>query len=729
MQPLVRFLSLVTVGISLPSLPAQGSFVNIGFGRAGTSGTPNLSASTPQVGKTLTITLTAARPGAMAFVIVGLRRVDLRIFGGTVAPAFDAILPTRVNASGTAIVTCPIPNDRRLHVLTPVLQCLVVDPLAPFSFAFSNALEGKLCKWFRTSENFQTSQFLDEKLSAGTWGNGILTFAPIGGSGIHGVFDPTIGKKVSAPNAPVAVYEWNTDRFVIPKTHTTTGKDETVTDGRFFFQTLALQNSVEVHFVGSNPARIWVCGEVEIDGLLDANGESLFVSNFPLSGKPNSGEPGGRGGAFGADGGAGGDQGDGLGNKPAFNGKDGQDIILPLGHAYAGQNKGTGGKGVPQWPLSGLKSAIIYSFPSGPSAVISTQMNRGAGGAGFRGAGGTGFVQWSAPNAGNQQYAAPGTTPGGIAMAFPPNFPKTYPPGWTHQDHFLVGGSGGGGGGSCCSGAIKGSTEVYRPARAGGGGGGALGMRVGGSLKLAASGRLEARGGDAAQDSAFFTTRNMPSPGGGGSGGSLFLQVNLDVINKGLITVRGGAAGKTEGNLGDVIFKGVLSAGGKGAGGILHFETAQDPGSYSVGRTEPASPPIAKLDPKERDDVVAVRSKWYATNLTTQPIFLRYEIEATIDGKAVILSDNPLRGAPARGPSSPLRFLVQGAQLDRDPNGVLRPKPNTVIMPHRESVGPYTPGKPSLFDDPVNGYRFELTLDRSLGKTVVVRKVTVVWCL
>ena len=61
----------------------------------------------------------------------------------------------------------------------------------------------------------------------------------------------------------------------------------------------------------------------------------------------------------------------------------------------------------------------------------------------------------------------------------------------------------------------------------------------------------------------------MMTPSGGGSGGSLFLQVNLDTQNSGLISATGGERGFTIGNAGDSLFRGSASYGGKGSDGII----------------------------------------------------------------------------------------------------------------------------------------------------------------
>ena len=228
----------------------------------------------------------------------------------------------------------------------------------------------------------------------------------------------------------------------------------------------------------------------------------------------------------------------------------------------------------------------------------------------------------------------------------------------------------------------------------------------------------------------------MMSAGGGGSGGALFLQVNLETKNRGLISAAGGIGGIVKGNAGDSLFRGAHSIGGDGSDGILHVEVSADPNSYPLGRTVPASPPVAKIDPTDFDNEVTVRSLWYAASLLFPPDFSRYEIEAIVDGNRVLYSDDsdhadPDFGGLANGASSPLQFSVQGAKLERDPTGKLGPKPNTSITPFRIYVGqaPASSNAKSLSDDGATGYRFELGLDRSLGKTVDVKSISIFWKL
>jgi hypothetical protein len=724
-------LPLLLALVSSP-VSAQGSWTNLGSGKTGSFGVPVLVATPPNLGAVLTFSVLAARPNSVAVFFIGLQPAILSVLGGTLVPAPDIVVVLRTDARGNATLAINLPNDRRLMVIRPTAQCLIADPLATFGVAFTNALAGTFCQWFSTSENFTSSLFLDQDRSSGTWGGGSLTFSPFGGDGRHGVFDPKLGKDITNPTKPVKVYEWDLSKpggFKIPLTHTKSGKDELVQDGRFFFQRMEVPVGVEVHFIGSVAARITVQGTTTIGGLLSANGESL-----PTAGRPGSelalrlkaarfGEKGGRGGAMGGAGGNGGDPGDGLGNKPAFDGRPGKIVQLIPRHFYSTNYAGTRGAGSRQFPIAGTNASIIFSFFN----VISQQANRGGGGGGFTAPGGVGSAKWTGPNSANQKYLAKGTTAGGTGFPFPAAFPN-YTIAFSRQDHYIAGGSGGGGGGSAPGGSIKSIVnDRWRAGRAGGGGGGAIGLRLGRGLDVLLTGRIEARGGSGAFDQSNFSIRGMMTPGGGGSGGALFLQVSLATNNTGKISVAGGAGGVTVGNGGDQVYSGMRAVGGGGSNGILHFETALDPNGYNVGTTIPSKPPVVRFDPKDRDKLVSVSSLWYPTNLLFRPEFLRYEIEALVDGKPVTFSDDP-RARPLAGGAGPLlRFTVQGATLTIGTNGKFVPKSGTTVTPWLPYVGPFS--NPSLFSSGKNGYRFELTIDHSLGKAVVVKKIAVFWCL
>jgi hypothetical protein len=65
--------------------------------------------------------------------------------------------------------------------------------------------------------------------------------------------------------------------------------------------------------------------------------------------------------------------------------------------------------------------------------------------------------------------------------------------------------------------------------------------------------------------------------------------------------------------------------------------------------------------------------------------------------------------------------------VQRGTSGLIEPAPNEDPKPWRDYVGPFH--TESLFNDGKTGFRFTLVLDRDFGKTVKVKKVTVIYRL
>ena len=612
-------------------------------------------------------------------------------------------------------------------------------------------------------------RYFDKTHSSGTWENGWLRFSPLGGSGIHGDFEPTVGFEVAG--APGFVrYLWNTDSIEFPANVTPSRERLVVTDGRFFFRSFHVPPGVEVLFTGSNPVRITVAGDAKIEGRLLVNGAStptpwypehnLDFSGNPLiyidpvtmePGKP-LGEAGGAGGPTGGRGGNGGDKGDGLGHQPRFDGQKGQDVRLPIGHAYAAQVVGTGGGGSPQYPATGLMADISLDYFN----FISVQTGQGGGGGGFQTPGGHASIFWdplaTVNSVAHSAFAEPPQQLGGGSYVFSGNFPN-YTNGFTAQDHYLVGGSGGGGGGSVPSGSLSGQ-ERWRAGRSGAGGGGAFGMRIGRTLTITPSGRIIADGGSAGISAGSFNALTQTyvgvrqdkivAVGGGGSGGSVFLQVALQMDNTGHISSAGGTGGQNFGQTNEAVFGGFIAKGGDGGSGLVRVETSldPDPALYPTGSTTPGTLSVGSLLPWDRDDMVTVRSHWYVTSLEFAPDFERYEIVALVDGVRRVYSDDPEVGDPdtpiydadfaglAAGSTSPLRFTIQGAQVQGDTSGNLGPKPNTLVSAYMSLVGPFDDlNKQSLFYAGATGFRYEVLLDRSLGQNVEIESIKIFWRL
>ena len=106
------------------------------------------------------------------------------------------------------------------------------------------------------------------------------------------------------------------NRTMIPGARTLSGQNEVVRDGVFRFSRFELPAGVTMRFVGSNPARLLVRGEVVVRGRILVRAADQPV-HPPFD---RMGQAGGAGGPFGGSGGKGADKGDGQGNQPRFDG-------------------------------------------------------------------------------------------------------------------------------------------------------------------------------------------------------------------------------------------------------------------------------------------------------------------------------------------------------------------------------------------------------------------------
>ncbi len=544
-------------------------------------------------------------------------------------------------------------------------------------------------------ENFANAAQLDARYSSGSWSNG-ATPGQIGGDGGHGDFDVTDGTLVGG------VYEWNTDNQTIPAIRTLSGQNETVTDGVFRFSRFVLPAGLTMRWIGSKPARVFVRGEVDIAGTIEANGGSFTVE---YSGEINAlGQAGAFGGAGGGRGGKGANQGNGVANQTLFDGQNGEDVRLVAGHAYAAQAVGTGGKGAKQYPTSGANSAVTFNGKTGFSA----QVTAGGGGGGFAQAGTAGRVVRTNNNTG--EHGPPGA--GGKQF----NLSALVPFGPSTQDHFLVGGSGGGGGGSHPFFSVVGF-YYWRSGAGGAGGGGAIGIRAGGNLLVRGSALLQATGGSGFVGTTYLT--QPPGPGGGGSGGSAVLQAGGDADVLGSIDVDGG----TGGGWNEASYFELEHYGGDGSPGFVRVE--QSGGLPNVGGAVSGSLSTGTLS--DQDQVVGCQSKLYNTRQIFSPLYLRYEIQATEDGTNVFYSDDPTWAGPSgfqnagiASGSTPIRLFVEGATVQPATGQIL-----STTNKWRVFVAPQPGPDDDLNDDLANAYRFALLFDRTLKSNITVKKLTV----
>lgn len=579
-------------------------------------------------------------------------------------------------------------------------------PAQPQSFQFVTVATGS--REESKTELFETDDNLDRSASSGDWANGAATFGLIGGDARHGAFDLNVFNSLGIVNGR-QTYEINTDSTLIPAANTTSGNEIRVTDGKFYFSSMVVPADVRLRFVGSNPPQFNVAGRLEVNGHIELRGEDTVAFTVPSSG-PAPGQPGGRSGIFGGAGGAGGDRCLGTGNSPDFNGRNGLDGHVLAGHAYAPAIVGTGGAGSPLWPTAGTSAAMV--FPGLTLFEYCAMTTTGGGGGGYRAAGGQGLLVANSNT--NPGITGPATSGGARFDLFP------IPSGARSSLHFLVGGAGGGGGGSHPA-FTNSITRQYANGAGGGGGGGAIAIRAGDTLRISNTAVILAQGGSGWSATGPATAVN-PAPSGGGAGGSIVLQAGRSAEVLGVLNVNGGTRGILDRQAGVVGNGGarINVTGGDGSPGFLRFEL---PAGQTPAAPQ-ATPPLAAENVgvlTEQDELVSFRSNFYSTEQAFGPEYIRYEITALVDNNPMVFSDDISRGTPARA-GQPLRAFFQAATVDLATGAADLQS----LRPWRQSVGSFG-GEASLADDSLNGYRFLLVIDRSLGQTVVVQSVKLVY--
>ena len=571
-------------------------------------------------------------------------------------------------------------------------------------------------------EAFDDNLQLDVDASAGTWEGGIAEFAQIGGDGRHGVWTTDVAVDKDQIIGGKRLFEMDCDLTTIPPENTTTGSPIAVTDGRFFFSTMVIPGDVRLRFVGSSPPVLTVAGRFDVLGEIEVLGQSVLA---PHGSTTQLGQAGAVGGIFGGQGGQGGDKCNGLvGALPTNNGRSGQNVNVLAGHGYLSSAVGTGGQGSQIFPVSGLNSSQQFGIPNPGPVAFYYCLSAGAGGSGggFRSAGTNGFVEgvFSGPNPIANMAANIGVpSTGGLKMTL---FPFPLATGLQKSSqHFLVGGSGGGGAASGCSLSLA-LNRTWASGAGGGGGAGAIGLRAGGSLFFGPGSSVLATGGSA-KDYIGTSAGAQVLPGGGGSGGSVVLQSGGTVDIQGAINVEGGSGGyfQRQGASGFGPIGAIIKVhGGDGAGGFVRLEMPIAPALSELANVVPAVGPDSVGALTEIDDLISMRSLYYSTNLIFGPAFSHYVIEATVDGQAMIFSDNDQISSMAAGVGSPIRSLFQAANIDVVTGEVLS------VRPWRLSVRS-SPNQIGIASDGLNGFRFMLFFDQVLATSVTIDRVVVVY--
>lgn len=113
---------------------------NLGQALAGVGGTPQLVGSgTLTNGSTLTWSLTQAKPLAPAWMVLGFQTLGLPVFGGTLVPSPDILLPLSTNGAGALTMALTVPQALPTG-FELVVQTWILDPAGPAGFAASNAI-------------------------------------------------------------------------------------------------------------------------------------------------------------------------------------------------------------------------------------------------------------------------------------------------------------------------------------------------------------------------------------------------------------------------------------------------------------------------------------------------------------------------------------------------------------------------------------------------------------
>jgi len=636
-----------------------------------------------------------------------------------------------------------------------------------------------------TNETFDTDDQLDADASSGAWSGGIGTFGVIGGDGIHGPFSPSLGTFQGVVGGK-DTFLINTDLTIIPSENTISGNPIAVTDGRFFFTEMVVPSNVRLVFSGANPPVFHVRGKLEVLGIIDVDGQDLPYYQpvaTELNGQAGGnagvfGGAGGRGGnranGLGANplynGVSGGDVRVRTGHAYAgsvSNTGGRASTLFPADGLNASVVYNTTGA-IPytvMTPAGGGGGGYIGA--GGDSRVVSNSRTTAEGTGSVAAATATTITDptktWATDQwAGMRLRLGPGTPseqsrivvantateltvdapfavvpPVGASYQLPeralmgppvagglafPLLPK--PAGTTSLLHFLVGGAGGGG---AASSPLFSNTfqRTWAPGCGGGGGGGAMALRAGSTLRLGNLAQLLASGGSCGQTTGTGVTVSLGPPGGGGSGGSILLQSGNLVELTGLIDVRGGTRGRLDRSTSVTPAQGGGSAevnGGDGRPGFIRLEVPTNPTTLLLPNAQPAATADNVALLTDEDPRVGFQSEFYSTNQPFGPEYVRYEIEARVNGVTTIFSDDPSVGVPARSATAPIEAYFQAARIDLTTGTIV---PGTT-RPWREQVGGFG-GATSLADDSENGFRFQILFNRTLGVNVVIERVTVVY--
>ena len=553
------------------------------------------------------------------------------------------------------------------------------------------------------AEDFSTDNKLDDNVSGADWSNNGLRPGKIGGSGILGHFYVEDGVPKGKDVQGRDIYEWNTDKIDIAQVRTLDGFGYTITNGILEFQTFTIPANQHLRFIGTKVPQIRASGRIQIDGAISMPVATAPKRNFDS-----------RRGAFGWNGPCGGGYGGQGGDIPSYfggkiEGRQGRGVLVPAGHPRVGQAAATGGPGSPAAPASGKDIDVVWIIQSN-FKVWCRQISAGGSGACFWDSGNKSCLgkQGSTRKTSNtpiwpydslgREFGKPG--PQGIAF---PILPIVI--GRPSVDTFLIAGSGGGGGGTQPIHSNS-AIAVWSAGAAGGSGCGSIGFQAGSHFTTGASSLIELKGG-AAGNPISASVPGVPSPGGGGSGGSVLIQCGGSAGVNGTVNLTGGSGGTmTDNSLIHVESKG-------GAGGCGYFRVESDPAPPHT-RFSKIQPPamagnVGLLRSADYSDVTVGASTWYGTNTLFPPTWTYYVLRCKINGKPVIYSENTalFPGAKLATKGEPVVMWVKSAAVDPKTSIQTGPETDWVLGTIKDLNLPKHSGKSS------NGIRFYIQLDKS----------------
>ena len=587
------------------------------------------------------------------------------------------------------------------------VQDVLLSSLAPVRFESSNGLQ--LGPWSgeqTLSERFASARALDPKSSSARWASGQLITGSFGGSGVLGSFVASDGKPDGKDAQGRSIYVWDVDNMLVPASRTLTGADLRVRNGVFEFLDLHVAANEAVHFVGTQAVKISVSGELRIDGAM-----RLVVPEVTKSDdlKAERGGAGGPGGARGGDGGQ---------HSSGIDGKAGGDVTVPRGHPRASQVGGTAGQGSLAHPKSGLAKDIVWIIESG--FKLMTRMTAAGG------AGGSLYDDGSRALLGKPGIAkraitrppfwpfqpgelGPSSTPGKAFPVLPNDLRRS------SLSMFAIGGSGGGGAGTHPLYTADFNRVRWSGGGAGAGGGGSLALQAGRDFIVARAAEIDVRGGDARDQGDNSKSPPVRSPGGGGSGGSCLAQAGQSFFVDGLVDARGGAGGQLRETSPFLLY--TAADGGDGGAGYLRFEAPKQPDPKLFARCQPSvtAKNVAVLRSLDARSMSVGTSRWHFLPLAG-PSFVRYRIEAKVDGKTVVFSDDPKLGRRA-APGEAVIASFQSGKVDA--SGKLVALPSPWVEGHLAPLN--TAPRAS------NGLRFALRLDLSRAQRIEIVRVDVTY--